>query len=415
MLEELKTEECALDKIRGELLNMDALPNNVTDCLMSSWEEEECSLTCGGGKQVLRRSVEIEPNLGYRCPPQITQQSCNEARCPLDCKLSEWTGWSACSAMCDSGVRDRIRPVEQHMTAGGEPCGETDDEQPCNVQACDKDCVLYDWSEWTASCSKVCGGGRQVRYRKIKEHEYGEMGTCPTFHDAQRFEWKMCNTHTCQYDDRYPLLCEAPLDVILALDGSGSLGSAGWEAVKRSAAMFAGAMGAGIKLGALVYSSPATEKETAVCMGWLPKSAWPEQSKCGIRWAHHMTTDTSAVKDAILGFEPDNRGTLTNVAIENADVEFGNHGREYAQSVLVIFTDGYPQSKDRALEMAGKFREKGRMLVVPVGQWTDDEYFFPNMVSYPSQDNLVTVDSFKELAARGTLQKLLTDFCPNIV
>merc|ERR1740129_1215497 len=80
---------------------------------------------------------------------------------------------------------DRIRPLLQHPTHGGAPCDVSDDAQDCNTQACDKDCVLFDWTEWSTSCTKVCGGGRQIRYKHIKEKEYGKLGTCPEFHDAR--------------------------------------------------------------------------------------------------------------------------------------------------------------------------------------------------------------------------------------
>jgi len=418
-LEELANEECALDKIRGELLNMDALPNNVTDCMTSKWFPEECSLTCGGGVQTLTRTVEIETDLGYKCPALQAQQSCNEPRCPLDCELSDWTGWSACSAYCDGGIMDRIRPVMQHPTAGGAPCETTDDAQDCNTQSCDKDCVLHDWTEWTASCTKVCGGGRQMRFKHIKDHEYGEMGTCPTFHDAKRFQWKLCNTHDCQWDDHYPLKCEAKLDVVIAMDDSGSMGDAGWTAARTAAANLAASMSSGIKVGAMAFSSPASYYELRWCMGWSTSWWWnlfykPSHSNCGVKWISHMSENVQSVEDAIKAQKADYRGTLTNVAIDQAKVEFGNHGRDYAQSVLIVFTDGYPESKERTMESSTAFQSGGRVIYVPIGNFGGDDYF-QQIASYPWQDNLLGVENFETLAARQTLDRLIPLFCPNVV
>merc|ERR1719221_2408525 len=418
-LEELANEECALDKIRGELLNMDALPNNVTDCLTSKWFPEECSVTCGGGIQTLTRTVEIETDLGYKCPALKAEQSCNEPRCPLDCELADWTGRSACSAYCDGGIMDRIRPIVQHPTAGGAPCETTDDSVDCNVKACDKDCVLHDWTEWTVACTKVCGGGRQMRFKHIKEHEYGEMGTCPEFHDAKRFQWKMCNTHDCEYDDHYPMTCEAKLDVMLVLDASGSMGSAGWSAVKKAAKNVAAAMSSGIKVGALAFSSPWSWYETRWCMGystpWWWKVFWfSGHSSCGIKWIEHMTEDSADVSSKIDAATAQFRGTLTNIAIDKADVELRNRGRAYAQSILIVFTDGYPESKERTFTSSQNFQGTGRVIYVPVGNFGDDEYF-ASVASYPVKDNLVPVENFKKLAARETLDRLMPNFCPNIV
>merc|ERR1719428_1752269 len=50
-VENLVSERCALRKIRGELLNMDSLPNNITDCIVGDWMEDECSVSCSGGHQ----------------------------------------------------------------------------------------------------------------------------------------------------------------------------------------------------------------------------------------------------------------------------------------------------------------------------------------------------------------------------
>jgi len=314
---------------------------------------------------------------------------------------------------------DRIRPIQQHPTVGGNPCETSDDSQNCNVQACDKDCVLHDWTEWTAACTKVCGGGRQMRFKHVKEHAYGEMGTCPEFHDAKRFQWKLCNTHECQYDDRYPLTCEAKLDVMLVVDASGSMGSAGWSAVKKAAKNTAAAMSSGIKVGALAFSSPYSWYETRWCMGydtpwWWKMFYFKGHSECGIKWIEHMTEDSATVASKIESAPADFRGTLTNIAIDTASTELKNRGRDYAQSILIVFTDGYPESKERTFEASKKFQGTGRVIYVPVGNFGDDEYF-ASVASYPVKDNLVPVENFKKLAARETLDRLMPNFCPNIV
>lgn len=362
----------------------------------------------------MRRTVEMEPDLGYHCPALEAKESCFEERCPLDCELADWEGWSACSAMCNGGVMGRIRPITQYPTSDGLPCGTNDDEQDCNTQSCDKDCVLHEWTEWTKGCSKECGGGRQTRYKHVKEIEFGETGTCPEFHNPKRFQWKMCNEHPCDFDESYPMICEAPLDVILALDGSGSLGPAGWEAVKLAGASIAGSMSSGVKLGALLFSSPYWLYELYVCMGWWPKYYWPWHSDCGMKWEHRLTLDTGAVKKAIEDAHYDARGTLTNVAIDYAAAEFKKRGRGYASSVLIIMTDGYPESMWRANEAAKRFKNVGRVVAVPVGNFAAD-YFFQNMVTEPWEDNLVIAPDFKALASHETLKNLMVDFCPNIV
>merc|ERR1719284_944721 len=99
-----------------------------------------------------------------------------------------------------------------------------------------------------------------------------------------------------------------------------------------------------------------------------------------------MSEDASAVKQAVEGASADFRGTLTNIAIDKAGVELRNHGRDYAQSVLIVFTDGYPESRERTMESSKAFQQMG---------------------SYPWQDNLLAVENFESLAARQTLDRLI--------
>merc|ERR1712127_913772 len=58
---EMKTEICALKKIRGEFIKMEGQNVFITDCQVSPWQEDECSYTCGGGTLIKTRSVIVHP------------------------------------------------------------------------------------------------------------------------------------------------------------------------------------------------------------------------------------------------------------------------------------------------------------------------------------------------------------------
>merc|ERR1719478_1274636 len=155
-----ETEICALKKIRGELYKMKGGGHSAffQDCEVSKWEPEECTKVCAGGDQKLTRKVLTHPNGGTKCLPLAAERSCNNHPCPVDCKLSAWSGWSKCSAECGTGVRQRLREVKRAMKYDGKPCGEVNEEKACNNQACEKDCDLTSWTKWSA-CSKDCDGG----------------------------------------------------------------------------------------------------------------------------------------------------------------------------------------------------------------------------------------------------------------
>jgi hypothetical protein len=175
---QFETELCALKKIRGELYKMkgDGHSGFFQDCEVSKWEPEECTKKCAGGFQKLTRSVLTHPNGGSKCLPLAAERSCNNGPCPVDCKLSTWSGWSKCSANCGGGVTQRLREVKRAMKYGGEPCGETSETKACNGQACEKDCELTSWTKWS-SCSKDCDGGTAKRQKFIKKEAEGE-GKC---------------------------------------------------------------------------------------------------------------------------------------------------------------------------------------------------------------------------------------------
>jgi len=105
----LSAEICALEKIRGELYKLKGLAVFMSDCEVSDWTDEECSVSCSGGKQKRERSILIHPVNGSKCPPLKMERSCNVEGCPIDCKLDDWSGWGDCTADCGSGVQTRTR------------------------------------------------------------------------------------------------------------------------------------------------------------------------------------------------------------------------------------------------------------------------------------------------------------------
>merc|ERR1719352_2081285 len=231
-----ETEMCALKKIRGELYKMKGGGHSAffQDCEVSKWDPEECTKKCAGGQQKLTRSVLTHPNGGTKCLPLGAMRSCNNQPCPVDCQLHTWSGWSKCSAECGGGVSQRLREVKRAMKYGGKPCGSTSETKACNNQACEKDCELTTWTKWS-TCSKDCDGGTQKRQKFVKKIAEG-AGQCAGAWSLKRLEYKQCNTKRCKLDvGAKTLTCNKPLDIILLIDGSGSLGKKGWAAEIKAA------------------------------------------------------------------------------------------------------------------------------------------------------------------------------------
>ncbi|MEQ2202833.1 Thrombospondin type-1 domain-containing protein 7B, partial [Xenoophorus captivus] len=56
--------------------------------------------------------------------------------CPLDCKLSEWSSWSACSSSCDSGLKIRSKWLREKAFNGGRPCPKLDLKNQVKMTLC---------------------------------------------------------------------------------------------------------------------------------------------------------------------------------------------------------------------------------------------------------------------------------------
>merc|ERR1719421_1922976 len=129
-------------------------PEKIVDCDVSDWSPDSCSVSCDdscpasdpyscGGWQVLSRNVIVPNNTyGYGCPQKSRKKKCNQIKCPVDCQLSQWSSWSACSKACEGGVQSRTRSVLRMPKNAGMQCDTLPESQSCNTGSCDRNCRL---------------------------------------------------------------------------------------------------------------------------------------------------------------------------------------------------------------------------------------------------------------------------------
>ncbi|XP_078716713.1 semaphorin-5A-like isoform X1 [Lampetra fluviatilis] len=155
----------------------------------AAWSQ--CSHRCGRGFRSRRRLCGAAMMTGQQqqqsqqqqsqqqqqqCPGTPTEfQECNLQACPVDGGWSCWISWSACSATCGGGHRQRSRACTHPPPAhGGDIClGLHTEEALCNTQSCPDG-----WSEWSTWSECGVSGGRRFRSR-LCTAPFPDVRRCP--------------------------------------------------------------------------------------------------------------------------------------------------------------------------------------------------------------------------------------------
>lgn len=311
----------------------------------------------------------------------------------------------------------RNRKVKRPARFGGTPCDVTSESVACGSGACDVPCTLQSWTPW-GKCSKACDGGWKRRYRHVARRAKGQ-GACPRKTSRYRVQFRGCNRKKCEtmftlVKRKTPgvLQCNSMLDVVILLDGSGSIGSKGWAATKNMAKVLVKSFTAGAntsQLAVLLFSGPRTSKDMRKCHAG---GAVDMEKTCNIKWVSHWTTKTDDLANSIGSLSWPRATTLTSVALANAGEELVS-GRRDAKSIVIVVTDGRPNFKSKTESMAKTIRKKARLAWVPVTRYAPISSI-KKWASTPVSSNVLVVKDFKELEKHRTINELIADVCPSV-
>merc|ERR1719291_1002058 len=377
----LRSEACAIKKIRGELLNVSGKEVFVTDCEVSEWKVagEGCSVSCGGGTIHYFRDVLVQADGGLECPALEKQEDCNTFDCPVDCVLDSWSEYGECDAKCGGGNHQRMRTVITSASNGGMGCGATQESEQCNLQACDADCVLAEWTEWS-DCSKACDKGSSRSMRGVAEPERG-TGTCPDPQSEARLQFRTCNDIRCSTvitdPSRNTLICDSKVDIVLILDGSGSIGSYGWYYTRLFGYYF------------LKHLNTRNDTAQVAVQVFSTNVQW-------VNGNQDFSTDVDSLALDTWNFRWPAGGTYTHTALGMAQ-EALTYGRKDALSVVVVITDGVPNYEKKTIEAANELQEDARVVWIPVGSNAPIE-LIEKLASKPKEEHIITMDYFDSLA-----------------
>jgi len=411
---------CALIVVRNAVLegSTECPGASIVDCDVANWVDGKCSVECDdscpdrpdpsqvyecGGWQKLRRSVVVGPPdvCGLRCPAQERDSKCNQKRCPVDCGMSEWSGFSKCTAECEGGVRTQTRQVLRRPVNGGLECNTNTEVQACNTMSCDRDCHLASWTPW-APCSVACGTGFQTRRKHVLIPTRG-YGKCPKESSPERLAEQECNTQTCIGDE----ICIAQQDLVIAIDGSGSVRDNGFGVIKNFAldllakyrSEYFGAQK--MKIGLVEFGNGIIMEDGV--------SVSPAMN------VHALSSDLSSVKTALEGMVQKKGFTNMAQAFALAETMYTSAGRKGAQPALLVITDGKPSFQFQTQELVEQLDDKGVQRFFAVVTTNNKALsLMKQYASAPWETNLLHIPGRAVLEADAGMwaEKALTLFCP---
>jgi len=359
---------------------------------------------------LMTRTVVAAPDkCGIRCPLLQKFIRCGQYKCPINCLMSRWSGFSKCTAECEGGLQSRTRNIMVKPKNGGEQCNTVEETRACNSMSCDRNCRLQRWTKWTP-CSVACGGGFQERFRHVLIPTRGE-GKCPKDKSRYRYTKTQCNVHDCTGNE----ICIATQDLVIAVDGSGSVREDGFKILKAFTRTLLkkyqmryygqGRMKIGIVLfgnGVLVPDPTQAGREIVS----------PALNKCKL--TGKMADVEKAVDDL-----PFKKG-FTNMAqaFSMAEDMFIKGSRKNAQQSVMLITDGKPSFAFQTNEMVEQLDDKNimRYFIVVNNQGANSDVMkqMKQWASQPWETNLIHVQGTVMLDADQDLwaSKALTMFCP---
>lgn len=121
--------ECFQDCRRSCLLPP-KIPSNIESVRMNEWFPSRRLSPIRQQNLKLDYHLHNSPSVATLAGPQPPKSNPNLP--VIDCKLSAWSPWSTCSALCGNGRRSRSRYIIQMPQNGGKPC----DKKLSRTQKC---------------------------------------------------------------------------------------------------------------------------------------------------------------------------------------------------------------------------------------------------------------------------------------
>merc|ERR1719388_428275 len=228
-------------------------------------------------------------------------------------------------------------------------------------------------------------------------------GRCPKPKSYRRYGIKKCNTHNCRGDE----ICIAKQDLVLSIDGSGSLRKTGFDILKGfSKKLVSKYMG--------MYFGFEDMKIAVVQFG--NGEILSDGSIADALLIQELTSDMEKVAAAIDGIEFKKGFTNMAQAFGVAEKVLLLGGRKAAQSAVLTLTDGKPSFLFQTYEKVMQLKDKHvKLFFAPITEYKGEELaLMKKWASSPWETNLVHVPGLAPLKADSALfaQEMVVKFCP---
>jgi uncharacterized protein YegL len=226
-------------------------------------------------------------------------------------------------------------------------------------------------------------------------------GFCLPWNDKERLERKPCNTQACIGDET----CNSTIDLVIAIDSSGSITEAGFDILKELAVRIVKRMMAPVQVGVVLFGNGKLDLETNI-----------------ISDAKVITDNLEADMEAVEGKIKEmiiHKG-FTNMAqafTKSKDVL--TYARKKAQSTVLLITDGRPSFKFQTGFAVKSLRQSSRLMIVQVqaNRKQDIAELLKGYASEPWSVNYRHISGKKKLAGAydSYATSIIADLCPKLI
>jgi len=259
--------------------------------------------------------------------------------------------------------------------------------------------VLGKWMDWKP-CTKACNAGYEERRKRMISEAKGD-GSCLAWNDKERLERKPCNTHSCTGDET----CNSTIDLVIAIDSSGSVTEAGFDILKEFAMKLVKRMMKPVQVGVVLFGNGKLDLDTNIVSNAKVMT-------------DNLESDMESVGNKIDGMII-HKG-FTNMAqafIKSKDVL--TYARKTATAVVMVITDGRPSFKFQTMHAVKSLRKSARVMIVHVQANKKKEVaeMLRGWVSEPDNANYRFIAGKSKLAKAydSYVTSQLADLCPKLV